>query len=99
MAKSNPKYIIKWTPKAIDSLETITLQVLERWNIETALSFRKKVDQEIKQLEKKPKINQISKKSKLRKSKIHRNVSLFYRVNKNTVELIIFVDNRSNHQF
>jgi plasmid stabilization system protein ParE len=99
MAKTNPKYIIKWTPIAIDSLEIITLQVLERWNIETALSFRKKVDQELKQLGKNPKIYQFSKKSKLRKSIVHRNVSLFYRINKNVVELIIFVDNRSNHHF
>lgn len=39
--KLKPKYTIKWTPKALDTFEAISLQLIERWNIETALSFDK----------------------------------------------------------
>lgn len=99
MVKKAQEYAIKWTPKALDSFEAITLQLIERWNIQTAHSFDKKVEIAINQLESNPKIYQVSKKSKLRKCVIHKNVSLIYRINKNTVELIVFVDNRDEHGF
>lgn len=99
MVKKPQEYTIKWTPKALDSFEAITLQLIERWNIETARSFDKKVEIALNQLKTNPKIFQTSKKFKLRKCVIHKNVSLIYRINKNTVELIVFVDNRDEHGF
>lgn len=42
MAEKTQQYTVKWTPKALDTFEAITLQLIERWNIETALSFDRK---------------------------------------------------------
>lgn len=99
MAEKTQQYTVKWTPKALDTFEAITLQLIERWNIETALSFDRKVEIAIKQLESNPKIYQVSKKHKLRKYVIHKNVSLIYRIHKSFVELIVFVDNSDEHGF
>ena len=99
MAKKSPPYNILWTQKALDTFESISLQIIERWNIETALTFDNKVEIAIHQLEKNPKAFQLSKKYNLRKCVIHKNVSLIYRINKNSVELIVFVDNRDGHGF
>lgn len=99
MAEKTNNFIINWSPKSLDSFESITLQILERWNFETALLFDKKVESMIRQLESNPKIFQVSKKSNLRRCVIHKNISLIYRVQKKTVELIVFVDNRDGHGF
>ncbi len=97
MAKQIQEYSINWTPKALDTFEAVTLQLIDRWNIETALSFDRKVEIAVQQLKNNPKIYQVSKKSKLRKCVIHKNVSLIYRIHKSSVELIVFVDNRDGH--
>lgn len=99
MVKKTQQYTILWTPKALDTFEAIALQLIERWNIETALSFDQKVEITIRQLEINPKIYQVSKRNKLRKCVIHKNVSLIYRINKGIVELIVFIDNRDEHGF
>lgn len=99
MVKKTQQYSVKWTPKALDTFEAISLQLIERWDIKTARSFDKKVQQAIIRLESNPKINQISRQTKLRKYIIHKNVSLVYRINKSTVDLIVFIDNRSEHGF
>jgi plasmid stabilization system protein ParE len=99
MVKKIQEYTINWTPKALDTFEAITLQLIERWNIETAISFDQKTEMAINQLKNNPKIYQVSKKSKLRKCVIHKNVSLIYRINKNSVELVVFIDNRDEHSF
>jgi plasmid stabilization system protein ParE len=99
MVKKSQEYLMKWTPKALESFEAIALQLVDRWSIETAISFDNKVEIAISQLKTNPKIFQVSKKSKLRKCVIHKNVSLIYRINKNTVELIVFIDNRDEHGF
>ncbi|SRR5690554_2285607 len=93
------KFVVKWSPKSLDSFESIALQLIERWNLETALLFDRKVDGVIRQLEMNPKIYQASKKSKLRRCVIHKNVSLIFRINKDVVQLIVFVDNRDEHGF
>ena len=99
MAKKAQQYSIKWTPKALETFEAISLQLIERWNVKTAFAFDKKVDAAIKQLEKNPKIHQVSKTYTLRKCVVHKNVSLIYKIRENTVELILFIDNRDNHDF
>ena len=99
MAKIVQEYTIKWTPKALDTFEAIALQLIERWNIETAISFDEKTQVVINQLKSNPKIYQTTKKHKLHRCVIHKNVSLIYRINKNCVELIVFVDNRDDHGF
>ena len=99
MVKKTQRYTIQWTPKALETFEALALQLIDRWNIETALSFDKKVEIIIRQLEINPKVYQASKRNKLRKCVIHKNVSLIYRINKSFVELIVFVNNRDEHEF
>lgn len=99
MYEKPEKYTIKWTPKALETFKTITLQLIERWNIRVALSFDNKVKKVIDQLEQNPKIYPPSRTANLCKCVIHKNVSLIYRIRKNSVELIVFVDNRGQHMF
>jgi len=97
--RKTQRYTVKWTPKSLDSFESIALQLIERWNIETALLFHEKVEAVIRQLEINPKIYQASKRFNLRRCVIHKNVSLIFRINKDVVQLIVFVDNRDGHGF
>lgn len=92
--------IILWSPEAEKTyLRTIEF-ILENWSVQIAQEFETMVENLLIKLKKHKKLcpSSIQFKS-LRKCHISKQTSLVYRINKNTIELITFIDNRSNHQF
>ena len=96
MSKECP---IRWTEEASDTyLKTITF-ILERWTVSEVELFESLTNELLNNLKFNLKLCPESKKSKLRKCVISSQTSLVYRVKAKTVELITFVDNRSNHNY
>ncbi|OFY89384.1 MAG: hypothetical protein A3K10_16840 [Bacteroidetes bacterium RIFCSPLOWO2_12_FULL_31_6] len=90
---------VRWTEQALDSFEDMALQLIENWNYKIAQDFDNDVQELIERLENNAKLCPPSKVKKLRKCVFHKNASLIYRVKSSTIELITFIDNRSNHHF
>lgn len=90
---------VKWTEQALDSFEDIALQLIEKWNFKIAQNFDNDVKELINRLENNAKLCPPSKVKKLRKCVIHKNVSLIYRIKSKSIELITFIDNRSEHNY
>tara|TARA_B110001469_G_C9646725_1_gene327206 strand:- start:296 stop:583 length:288 start_codon:yes stop_codon:yes gene_type:complete len=90
---------ITWSEEASESFERIALNVLKKWNYKTAKEFDTKVDEYLTGLKSNPKMCQASKKNKIRKCVISKQTSLVYRIKKDTIELLLFIDNSSNHSY
>ena len=89
----------RWTEQALDSFEDIALQLIRKWNFKIAQDFDNDVQELIARLEINAKLCPPSKVKKLRKCVVHKNASLIYRIKASTIELITFVDNRTNHNY
>ena len=90
---------VRWTEQSLDSFEDIALQLIKKWNYKIAQDFDNDVQELIARLENNAKLCPPSKVKKLRKCVIHKNASLIYRIKSNAIELITFVDNRTNHNY
>ncbi len=89
-----------WTDQARTSYANTIKNILDRWNVETAIKLEDSVNELILHLEQYKHFCPASKKDKkLRKCVISKQTSLFYEVNKTHISLIIFVDNRTNHNY
>jgi len=93
------KFKIIWTEDASESFEKIALDILKNWNYKIAKDFDNKVDKYLTGLKSNPKMCQVSKKNKIRKCVVSKQTSLIYRIKKNTIELLLFIENRSNHSY
>ena len=93
------KFTILWTDQALDSLEDILLNIIEKWNYQLAIEFDNEVEKMISRLENNAKLCPPSKKKKIRKCVLHENTSLVYRIKKLNIELITFVANRAEHEY
>lgn len=88
---------IKWTKKALLSLA----ETLEYWNIHNSSeTYSKKLRLEVKkkqlELSENPKIGIKTVFDKIYKIKILKYYSLFFRIEKDTIEILAFWDNRRN---
>jgi len=95
-------YQIEWTPLAESSYQAILDFVLEQWSIEIIIRLDDDIKAILNQLERQFFIGSpIHGNKHLRKCVISKQTSLIYRIipKTKTVELITFVDNRSNHPF
>ncbi|RLD59814.1 MAG: type II toxin-antitoxin system RelE/ParE family toxin [Bacteroidetes bacterium] len=88
-----------WSPEASSSYEDIILGLFERWTIDIVEQFENEVNKLIFRLSKNKKLCPPSKKKNLRKCVIHKNISLVYRINMTEIELVTFIDNRSEHSY
>lgn len=89
---------IVWTPLAIDSLNQIYHFTVETWNENIAEKLLIQLDYKISQLSLNPLLGPKFEDSSFRRILIHRNVSLFYKVNNDSVRLLLVWDNRQNPQ-
>lgn len=90
---------IKWTSSAIESYELILEQLFLNWNIEIVERFEKQVNDLIDKILNHNHICPKSNIKNLHKCVINNHNSLIYRVNNNTIEIILFIFNKSEHLF
>lgn len=93
------KFTVQWTEQALDSLEDTLSKIIKKWNYQIAKEFDDEVERMITRLENNSKLCPPSKKKKIRKCVVHKNTSLVYRIKKSNIELITFVDNRTEHEY
>lgn len=96
MSKSYP---VRWTKQAdVTYLESL-LFVLEKWTIKEALHLETLTDELLVNLSSNLKLCPEVRKLKVRKCTISYQTSLVYRIVGKSIELIAFVDNRSDHKY
>ncbi len=94
------EYFISWSPLAEETyLKTLSL-ILDRWTLKEAEDFEAKVNSLIEKLKIHNQLCPPSGKQKfLRLCVITPQTSLIYQIKANTIELVAFFDNRSNHKY
>ncbi len=80
---------IIWSNQAKITYERIIDDIPEKWTPNIAKDFENKTNS----------LLEILKKQNLRKCVIHKNTSLIYITNDSNIELVTFIDNRTNHNF
>lgn len=90
---------IIWSNQAKITYERIIDDILEKWTPNIAKDFENKTNNLLEILKKHNKLCPNSKKQNLRKCVIHKNTSLIYKTNDSNIELVTFIDNRTNHNF
>ena len=94
------EYFILWSPLAEETYLYVLSQILEKWTIREAEEFETKVESLIDKLKTHKYLCPSSKKQKsLRRCVISPQTSLIYQINKDIIELVAFIDNRSLHQY
>jgi len=90
---------IVWSDEAKITYNGIIDYLLKEWHIEIAIDFEDKTNDLLDRLKINKKLCPLSKVKKLRKCVIHKNASLIYRIKSNSIELITFIDNRTDHSY
>jgi plasmid stabilization system protein ParE len=90
---------IVWSNEAKLTYEAIIDDLLRKWAVEIALNFENDTNAVLDRLKINKKLCPPSKVKKLRKCVVHKNVSLIYRIKASTIELITFIDNRTDHNY
>lgn len=94
------QYHISWSPLAEETYLNTLSQILERWTIKEAEDFEAKVESIIEKLKTQKHLCPPSSKQKsLRRCVIAPQTSLVYQIKTDTIELVAFFDNRSNHLY
>jgi plasmid stabilization system protein ParE len=96
MAKILPVF---WSPAAQTKYNAILLQIISNWTINEAIEFDKKTMNLIETLSSQHKLCPKAKQINVRKCVITSQTSLVYRITKANIELVNFIDNRSEHQY
>ena len=91
--------IIIWSNEAKITYFKIIDDLIDKWKIEIAIDFENKTNNLLNHLKEYKKLCPPSKKEKLRKCVIHKNTSLIYKINKSNIELVTFIDNKTNHKY
>jgi plasmid stabilization system protein ParE len=94
------EYKIIWSPLAeVTYLNTLSY-ILEKWTIKEAEDFENKVESLLEKLKTQKQLCPPSNTQKnLRRCVIAPQTSLVYQIKNNTIELVAFFDNRSDHLY
>jgi hypothetical protein len=91
------KYPIRWTREAETTyLETLVF-ILEKWTLKEAEQFESLTNNLLKSLSYNLKLCPEVEGLRIRKCVISEQSSLVYRIEKQSIELVAFIDNRSDH--
>lgn len=91
---------VVFSKKANETFDLIQLQLLERWGATTVIQFEQRTISVIATITDSPFIYQaIEIDPEVRKAVIHRNCSLFYKVNGQKIVILFFWDNRQDPIF
>ncbi|MDG3582840.1 type II toxin-antitoxin system RelE/ParE family toxin [Galbibacter pacificus] len=92
-------YQIVWSIHAQHTYLDIIEQIFSNWNIDIVERFENQTYEVIDTLRTQPFLGKTSDFEGLHKYVINTRVSLVYRVNSNTIELVTFIFNKSDHIF
>lgn len=90
---------IIWSDEARKTYDKTIDELIVKWQIDIAIDFEDRTNSLLDHLKEYKKFCPPSKKKRLRKCVIHNNASLIYRIKSNCIELITFIDNRTNHNY
>ena len=87
---------VVWAPTARKSLRSTVDLLSERWNDRIKAEFFNQLNFRIKQIQRNPELAPAFEDSPVRKPVIHKNVSLFYLNQPDTIRLLLIWENRQN---
>ncbi len=91
---------IVFSKRANETFDLIQLQLLERWGTASVIKFEQRTMLVLEAISNSPFMYQsIEIDSEVRKAIIHKNCSLFYRINGQKIVLLFFWDNRQDPMF
>jgi plasmid stabilization system protein ParE len=91
---------IIFSDEAIETFESIGLQIQARWGEREVNEFRKRVYKVVGTISKFPLIFQtLDNTENVHKAYVHKNCSMFYRVGSTYIEVLFFWDNRQDPIF
>lgn len=90
-------YKILWTDHAISELKETIKYLEHKWTERELKKFSAKLDHTIELISKSPKIFPVSiEKKNIRKAVVEKHNNLYYRFNKNSIEIVSLFSNRKN---
>ena len=90
-------YKIVWSDEALSNLKNIILYLEDNWTSKEIKKFATLLDRQLNRIQNNPFLFAESENhSTIRKSVLTKQVSIYYRVRKNSIELITLFDNRQN---
>jgi len=90
-------YKVLWTDHALSELKNTLEYLEENWTERELKNFSQELDHTIELISKNPELFQTSKKKKnVRRAVVGRFNNLYYRLNKDSVEILSFFSNRQN---
>lgn len=93
-------YILRFTPEAEDTYDALSLQLLQRWGTRFVQKFEDRISKALDTIGATSFLYPIVvKETQVRKCIIHKNCSLLYKVEGQTVTIICFWDNRQEPMF
>jgi Plasmid stabilization system protein len=95
MAKSK----VIWSTEALDSLERILDYVFEEWGINPVMDLQNEIERLIIAIRNNKKLCPDSKTVGLRKCVLSKQTSMIYKIAKSQLEIVTFIDNRSEHHY
>ena len=90
---------IVWSEQAKTSYIKTIDNLFKNWTIDIVINFENLTNNVLDRLKKNEHLCPESQQTKLRKCIIHKNTSLIYRIRKSNIELVTFIDNRSEHKY
>ena len=91
--------IIIWSDEARKTYNKTIDDLIDSWQIEIVIDFEEKTNELLDHLKKYKKFCPLSKKKNIRKCVIHKNTSFVYKIKKTNIELITFLDNRTENEY
>ena len=89
-------YSIKWLPEAEITFALVIEYLEKNWTVKQIENFINRTEQVIDFISQNPKQYHYSKKKDVYQAVVTRQISLYYRINREEIELLIFWDNRQN---
>lgn len=96
---SKKPYLIHWTEEAAVTYFESLVFILEKWTLKEAEHFETLTNELLQNLASNLKLCPEVRKLNVRKCTISSQTSLVYRIVGKSIELIAFVDNRSEHSY
>ena len=90
---------IYWSPQAEENYNKILDRIEEKWSLTEVYNFDEKAMRLVDLLKIQNKMCPTSKQINIRKCVITSQSSVIYKITKTNIELVDFIDNRTNHKY
>jgi len=90
-------YKIVWTNKALVNLDNIIQYLTDNWTEKEIAKFFRKLDKRINIISQRPQLYPLTSNRKdVRRSVLTPQITIYYRINKQAIEILTLFDNRQN---